>query len=176
MPRRSRSPAPLGAFKTPKRIRHAAVGAQNCRRHAPRPPGEAAASLRTISTKITRRQEQQSWQGVRAPRQATARTSTRSRLAGAQTWRKRRRGKPCHGRGGGHSRRCRHPKPPGINPAQQNAGSRHQTPHNPQPRVAPRRNLGDAAVICHAVSELLLADGPTEFVVARNCSLRRQER
>ena len=128
MPRRSRSPAPLGAFKTPKRIRHAAVGAQNRRRHAPRPPGEAAASLRTISTKITRRQEQQSWQGVRAPRQATARTSTRSRLAGAQTWRKRRRGKPCHGRGGGHSRRCRHPKPPDINPAQQNAGLARQTP------------------------------------------------
>ena len=133
MPRRSRSPAPLGAFKTPKRIRHAAVGAQNRRRHAPRPPGEAAASLRTISTKITRRQEQQSWQGVRAPRQATARTSTRlARLAGAQTWRKRRRGKPCHGRGGGHSRRCRHPKPPDINPAQQNAGSRRQTPKNQQ--------------------------------------------
>ena len=35
-----------------------------------------------------------------------------------------------------------------------------------QPRVAPRPNLVDAAVFCHAVSELLLADGLTKLVVA----------
>ena len=106
---------------------------------------------------------------------APSNTTHKHQVSDAQTWRKRR-GKPCYGRGGGHSRRCRHPKPPGINPAQQNAGSRHQTPHNPQPRVAPRRNLGDAAIFCHAVSELLLADGLTKLVVARNRRLRRPDR
>ena len=106
---------------------------------------------------------------------APSNTTHKHQVSDAQTWRKRR-GKPCYGRGGGHSRRCRHPKPPGINPAQQNAGSRHQTPHNPQPRVAPRRNLGDAAIFCHAVSELLLADGLTKLVVARNRSQRRPDR
>ena len=48
--------------------------------------------------------------------------------------------------------------------------------HSPQPRVAPRRNLGDAAIFCHAVSELLLADGLTKLVVARNRSQRRPNR
>ena len=45
-----------------------------------------------------------------------------------------------------------------------------------QPRVAPRPNLVDAAVFCHAVSELLLADGLTKLVVARNRSQRRPNR
>ena len=41
---------------------------------------------------------------------------------------------------------------------------------------APRPNLVDAAVFCHAVSELLLADGLTKLVVARNRSQRRPNR
>ena len=36
MPSRSRSPAPLGALRTPKPVRHATVSAQNRRRRAPR--------------------------------------------------------------------------------------------------------------------------------------------
>ena len=41
MPSRPRSPAPLGALQTPKPVRHGAVSAQNRRRRAPRPSGEA---------------------------------------------------------------------------------------------------------------------------------------
>ena len=41
MPSRPRSPAPLGALQPPKPVRHAAVSAQNHRRRAARPPGEA---------------------------------------------------------------------------------------------------------------------------------------
>ena len=48
--------------------------------------------------------------------------------------------------------------------------------HSPQPRVAPHRNLGDATVFCHAVSELLLADALTKLVVARKRRLRRPDR
>jgi len=133
MPSRSRSPAPLGAFQTPNSVQHCAVGAQNLRRHPPKPPGKAAASLRTISAKlyiyIYTRQEQQMGQEVCGT--APSNTTHKHQVSDAQTWRKRR-GKPCYGRGGGHSRRCRHPKPPGINPAQQNAGSRRQTPKNQQ--------------------------------------------
>ena len=81
MPSRSRSPAPLGAFQTPNSVQHCAVGAQNLRRHPPKPPGKAAASLRTISAKICIyiiRGKSSRW-GKRfaAPRQATPRTSTR---------------------------------------------------------------------------------------------------
>ena len=127
MPSRSRSPAPLGAFQTPNSVQHCAVGAQNLRRHPPKPPGKAAASLRTISAKlyIYTRQEQQMGQEVCGT--APSNTTHKHQVSDAQTWRKRR-GKPCYGRGGGHSRRCRHPKPPGINPAQQNAGLARQTP------------------------------------------------
>ena len=39
-------------LSTPKSVRHGAVGAQNRRRHPPRPPGKAAASLRTNSANI----------------------------------------------------------------------------------------------------------------------------
>ena len=51
---------------TPKSVRHGAVGAQNRRRHPPRPPGKAAASLRTISANIYiyTRQEQQMGQDI----------------------------------------------------------------------------------------------------------------
>ena len=67
-------------LSTPKSVRHGAVGAQNRRRHPPRPPGKAAASLRTISAKIDiyMRGKSSRW-GNRcvAPRQATPRTSTR---------------------------------------------------------------------------------------------------
>ena len=45
-----------------------------------------------------------------------------------------------------------------------------------QPRVAPRRNLGDAAIFRPAVSELLLADALTKLVVARNRSSRALDR
>ena len=66
---------------TPKSVRHGAVGAQNRRRHPPRPLGKAAASLRTINAKICIyiiRGKSSRW-GKRfvAPRQATPRTSTR---------------------------------------------------------------------------------------------------
>ena len=143
MPSRPHSPAPLGALQPHKPATHAAASAPDHHRHAARLSGEAAASLRTISANIyiyIRGKSSRWGRRSAAPRQATPRTSTRlGRVAGAQTrWRKR--GKSRHDRGGGHSRRCRHPKPPGINPAQQNAGLARQTPKNQQhhaPSAAP---------------------------------------
>ena len=108
---------------------------QDCRVKPPRACAQSARIYIYIRGKSSR------W-GRRsaAPRQATPRTSTRlGRVAGAQT-RRRKRGKSRHDRGGGHSRRCRHPKPPGINPAQQNAGLARQPPKNQQhhtPSAAP---------------------------------------
>ena len=132
MPRRSRSPAPLGAFKTPKRIRHAAVGAQNRRRHPPRPPGKAAASLRTNSANIYIYLYAARADEVCGTAQSNLTHKHPVSKVGGRTNVAKRREKSCYGRGGGHSRRCRHPKPPDINPAQQNAGSRRQTPKNQQ--------------------------------------------
>ena len=78
---------------------------------------------------------------------------------------------------GGYSHRSRNPQPPAHKTVGRGQG-RNETrrAHSPQPRVAPRRNLGDAAIFCHAVSELLLADGLTKLVVARNRSQRRPKR
>jgi len=82
-------------------------------------PRACAQSARRYIIYIYTRQEQQMGQEVcacAAPRQATPRTSTRlGRVAGAQT-RRQKREKSRHDRGGGHSRRCHHPKPPGIDP------------------------------------------------------------
>ena len=193
MPSRSRSPAPLGAFQTPKSVQHCAVGAQNLRRHPPKSPGKAAASLRTISAKIYiyMRGKSSRW-GKRsvAPRQAIPRTSTRlvthkhgggdakspvtvvvaataadaaiqshpasilpnttqgqrarpprtnsandtkhaDAVSGEQNRirdAKKRREKLRQDGRGGYSHPWRHPRPPGIDPAQQNEGLARQKP------------------------------------------------
>ena len=50
-------------------------------------------------------------------------------------------------------------------------GNETRPPRTSQPRVAPRQNLGDAAVFCDAVSELLLAGHLPKNIAARNGSL-----
>ena len=96
-----------------------------------KPPRACAQSARSYIYIYTR-QEQQMGQEVCGT--APSNTTHKHQVSDAQTRRKRR-GKPRHSRGGGHSRRCRHRKPPGIDPAQQSAGLARQTPKNQQHRA-----------------------------------------
>ena len=64
------------------------------------------------------------------------------------------------------------PKPTWRRSCGQNRGGDETGPTRiSQPRVAPRPNLVDAAVFCHAVSELLLAGHLPKNIAARNGSL-----